>query len=41
MLTSAALEGDSSKIAYHLPAMGGLTAGVSYVDSGAAGSMLT
>ena len=23
------------KIAYHLPAMGGLTAGVSYVDSGA------
>jgi hypothetical protein len=32
------LAGDSSKIAYHLPAMGGLTAGVSYVDSGAAGS---
>ena len=32
------LEGDASKIAYHLPAMGGLTAGVSYTDSGAAGS---
>jgi hypothetical protein len=32
------LAGDASKIAYHLPAMGGLTAGVSYVDSGAAGS---
>ena len=32
------LEGDASKIAYHLPAMGGLTAGVSYRDSGAAGS---
>jgi hypothetical protein len=32
------LEGDASKIAYHLPAMGGLTAGVSYQDSGAAGS---
>ena len=32
------LEGDASKIAYHLPAMGGLTAGISYTDSGAAGS---
>jgi hypothetical protein len=32
------LAGDASKIAYHLPAMGGLTAGISYVDSGAAGS---
>jgi hypothetical protein len=34
----SALEGDASKIAYHLPAMGGLTAGVSYQDSGATGS---
>ena len=25
------------KVAYHLPAMGGLTAGVSHTDSGAAG----
>ena len=32
------LEADSNKIAYHLPAMGGLTAGVSYMDSGATGS---
>jgi len=30
--------GDNNKIAYHLPAMGGLTAGISYEDSGAAGS---
>ena len=28
---------DANKIAYHLPAMGGLTAGVSHTDSGAAG----
>jgi len=28
--------GDDSKIAYHLPAMGGLTVGGSYTDSGAA-----
>ncbi len=34
----AGLEGDASKVAYHLPAMGGLTAGISYRDSGAAGS---
>jgi hypothetical protein len=32
------LEGDDSKIAYHLPAMGGLTAGISYTDSGATGA---
>ena len=32
------LSGDSNKIAYHLPAMGGLTAGVSFMNSGAAGS---
>ena len=32
------LEGDANKIAYHLPAMGGLTAGISYADSGKAGS---
>ena len=32
------LEADSNKVAYHLPAMGGLTAGVSYMDSGATGS---
>jgi hypothetical protein len=30
--------GSDTKIAYHIPAMGGLTAGVSYMDSGAAGS---
>ena len=32
------LAGDSNKISYHLPAMGGLTAGVSFTNSGAAGS---
>ena len=32
------MAGDASKVAYHLPAMGGLTAGISYRDSGAAGS---
>ena len=26
---------DAMKVAYHLPAMGGLTAGVSFADSGA------
>jgi len=31
-------DGDANKIAYHLPAMGGLTAGVSFLNSGAAGS---
>jgi hypothetical protein len=30
--------GDANKIAYHLPAMGGLSAGISYEDSGANGS---
>ena len=30
--------GDDNKISYHLPAMGGLTAGVSYYDSGPEGS---
>ena len=28
---------DAMKIAYHLPAMGGLTSGISFADSGAAG----
>jgi len=32
------MSGDLNKIAYHLPAMGGLTAGISFMDSGAAGS---
>ena len=32
------LAGDANKISYHLPAMGGLTAGVSHTNSGAAGS---
>ena len=32
------LGGDDAKIAYHLPAMGGLTAGISHTNSGAAGS---
>jgi len=41
VLTNAAinnLAGDDNKISYHLPAMGGLTAGVSFQNSGAAGS---
>ena len=40
-LTNAAianLAADNNKISYHLPAMGGLTAGVSFTNSGAAGS---
>ena len=32
------LAGDSNKISYHLPAMGGLTAGASFTNSGATGS---
>jgi len=32
------MSGDSNKVSYHLPAMGGLTAGISFMDSGAAGS---
>ena len=32
------LSGDANKISYHLPAMGGLTAGVSFMNSGTAGS---
>ena len=32
------LSGDANKISYHLPAMGGLTAGASFMNSGAAGS---
>ena len=32
------MSGDSNKVSYHLPAMGGLTAGISYMDSGVAGS---
>jgi len=41
VLTNAAisnLAGDSNKISYHLPAMGGLTAGVSLTNSGAPGA---
>lgn len=34
----AGLGADDPKIAYHLPAMGGLTAGISHTNSGAAGS---
>jgi len=30
-------QGDNNKIAYHLPAMGGLTAGISHTDASAAG----
>jgi hypothetical protein len=32
------LSSDSNKVSYHLPAMGGLTAGASFMNSGAAGS---
>jgi hypothetical protein len=32
------LSADANKISYHLPAMGGLSAGVSFMNSGAAGS---
>ena len=32
------LSGDANKVSYHIPAMGGLTAGVSFMNSGAAGS---
>ncbi|MDC0975459.1 porin [Alphaproteobacteria bacterium] len=32
------LSGDANKVSYHLPAMGGLSAGVSFMNSGAAGS---
>jgi len=36
--TSSAVSGnDKIKVAYHLPAMGGLTAGISFQDSGAVG----
>jgi len=41
VLTNAAINGmsgDANKVSYHLPAMGGLTAGVSFMNSGAAGS---
>mgnify|MGYP005757052935 CR=1 FL=1 len=34
----ANLAADNNKISYHLPAMGGLTAGVSFTNSGAAGA---
>ena len=34
----AGMDGDANKIAYHLPAMGGLTAGASFTNSGAAGA---
>ena len=32
------LSGDANKVSYHIPAVGGLTAGVSFMNSGAAGS---
>jgi len=32
------MDGDANKIAYHLPAMGGLTVGASFTDSGEVGS---
>jgi hypothetical protein len=32
------LSGDANKVSYHLPAMGGLTAGVSFANSGATGA---
>ena len=32
------LSGDANKVSYHLPAMGGLTAGVSFMNSGATGA---
>jgi len=35
---SSVSSSDAMKVAYHLPAMGGLTAGVSHTDSGANGS---
>jgi hypothetical protein len=35
---SSVASSDAMKIAYHMPAMGGLTAGVSHTDSGANGS---
>ena len=35
--SSAVSSDDAMKVAYHLPAMGGLTAGVSHTDRGAAG----
>jgi hypothetical protein len=35
--SSAPADNDGNKIAYHLPAMGGLTAGISHTDRGAAG----
>ena len=41
VLTNAAisnLAADNNKISYHIPAMGGLTAGASFTNSGAAGS---
>jgi len=34
----SAMSGDDNKISYHLPAMGGLTAGVSFANSGNAGA---
>ena len=44
-MTSSSISGNSAvdgndkmKVAYHLPAMGGLTAGISHTDSGVAGS---
>jgi hypothetical protein len=35
--SSAPADNDGLKVAYHLPAMGGLTAGISHTDRGAAG----
>ena len=36
--SSSVSTSDQIKVAYHLPAMGGLTAGISFADSGAVGS---
>ena len=36
--SSSITSSDAMKVAYHLPAMGGFTAGVSFADSGAVGS---
>ena len=41
VLTSADIDGlssDANKVSYHIPAVGGLAAGVSFMNSGAAGS---
>ena len=37
----AGMSGDANKVAYHIPAMGGFTAGMSVADNGAMGAMDT